>query len=389
MGQTRGGAHPRAPTAAPVVGSGRRTVDHDARLRVAVSMLTLVPGAMGGSETYARELTRGLAGSRRVAATAYVAQVGEGFSAGLTERVVRRLGGGPSTADRLRTLAGAARYRRGILAAMQPADVVHYPFTAPVPWPPTDAAFVQSLLDVQHLDLPHLFSRAERLYRRRWYDHAARTADGVVTISHFAKQSIVDRLGVEPDRITVAHLGVDPDAYTPNLGRRERFVFYPARGWAHKNHTRLVEAVGLLRRDQPDLRLVLTGGGLETLGSLPDWVDVRGLVPLAELRRLYREAALLLFPSLYEGFGLPPLEAMASGCPVAASDAGSLPEVCGDAAVLFDAQDPEAIATAAAEAMTRTTELQQRGLAQVRRFTWAGCVSAHEDAYLAAAQDRR
>lgn len=352
-------------------------------------MLTLVPGAMGGSETYARELTRGLARSSRVAATAHVSRVGEGFSAGLPERVVRHVDGGPSTTDRLRTLARAARYRRGILASMQPADVVHYPFTAPVPWPPSDAAFVQSLLDVQHLDLPHLFSRAERLYRRRWYDHAARRADGVVTISHFAKQSIVDRLGVEPGRIAVAHLGVDPTGYTPNLGPRERFVFYPARGWPHKNHVRLVEAVRLLRRDEPGLRLVLTGGGLESLGALPDWVEVRGLVPLAELRRLYREAALLLFPSLYEGFGLPPLEAMASGCPVAASDAGSLREICGEAAVLFDPYDPQAIAAAAGEAMGRTAELQRRGLVQVQAFTWQGCTTAHEDAYLAAAQDRR
>ena len=134
---------------------------------------------------------------------------------------------------------------------------------------------------------------------------------------------------------------------------------------------------------------MLTGGGLETLGPQPDWVEVRGLVPIAELRRLYRDAALLLFPSLYEGFGLPPLEAMASGCPVAASNAGSLPEICGDAAVLFDPHDPQAIATAAGEAMARTADLQVRGLAQVRAFTWQGCTTAHEDAYLTAAQDRR
>lgn len=347
-------------------------------------MLTLVPGGMGGSETYARELTRGLAGSSRVEATAHVARVGAGFSAGIPERVADGVTGGPGTAERVRTLVQSARHRRALHAAMRPADVVHYPFTAPVPWPPSDAAFVQSLLDVQHLDLPHLFSRAEKLYRRRWYDHAARRADGVVTISHFAKRSIVDQLGVDPDRITVAHLGVDASAYRPHLGERERFVFYPARGWPHKNHARLVEAVRLLRRDEPGLRLVLTGGGLDTLGPLPEWVEVRGLVPLAELRELYRSAALLLFPSLYEGFGLPPLEAMASGCPVAASDAGSLPEICGDAAVLFDATDPQAIADGAAEALARADELQQRGLAQVGAFTWAGCTTAHEDAYLAA-----
>lgn len=356
------------------------------RLRVALSMLTLVPGGMGGSETYARELIRELARSARVEATSYVARVGAGFGGSSAERVITAIEGGPSTADRLRTLVQAARHRRSILRLIGPVDVVHYPFTAPVPWPPSGPAFVQTLLDVQHLDLPALFSRPERLYRRRYYDHAARRADAVVTISAFAKQSIVDRLGIDPARITVAHLGVDSAEFTPNVGPRERFLFYPARGWPHKNHRRLVEAVRLLRQDQPDLRLVLTGGRLDTLGSLPDWVEVRGLVPRVELRELYRTAACLVFPSLYEGFGLPPLEAMASGCPVAASDAGSLPEVCGDAAVLFDAEDPGAIAAGITQTLARTAELQSRGLAQARLFTWSRCASAHEDAYRSAAE---
>jgi glycosyltransferase involved in cell wall biosynthesis len=347
-------------------------------------MLTLVPGGMGGSETYARELTRELAGSSRVDATAYVARVGAGFSAGVPEKVVPSVTGGPSIANRVRTLVQAARRRRSILDSMRPAEVVHFPFTAPVPWPRTDTAFVQSLLDVQHLDLPHLFSPAERLYRRRYYDHAARRADAVITISTFAKQSIVDRLGIDPDRITVAPLGVSASDFTPNLGPREPFLLYPARGWAHKNHGTLVEAVRLLRQDIPGLRLILTGGALDTLGALPEWVDVRGLVSLPELRELYRTASCLVFPSLYEGFGLPAIEAMASGCPVAASGAGSLPEVCGDAAELFDAKDPAAIAAGTARALGRSAELQQIGLARATAFTWTACAAAHEDAFLAA-----
>ncbi|HUX69723.1 MAG TPA: glycosyltransferase family 1 protein [Cellulomonadaceae bacterium] len=367
---------------------GRATDGDEAGSRpldVALAMLTLVPGGMGGSETYARELTRELAGSTRVSATAHVARIAAGFSAGIAEHVAPTVTGGPSTPDRVRTLIRFATHRRSVLDAMRPVDVIHYPFTAPVPWPPTDVAFVQSLLDVQHLDLPHLFSRAERLYRRRYYDHAARRADRIVTISAFAKQSIVDRLGIDPEKITVAHLGVDASAFTPNLGPRQPFVLYPARGWPHKNHQRLVEAMTLLRQDVPGLRLVLTGGGLDAIGTVPDWVDVRGLVTRDELHELYRTASCLVFPSLYEGFGLPPLEAMASGCPVAASNAGSLPEVCGDAAELFDAEDPAEIAAGTARALGRAVELQQLGLDQVRGFTWAACAAAHEDAYLAAA----
>ena len=179
---------------------------------------------------------------------------------------------------------------------------------------------------------------------------------------------------------------VDPTVFTPYLGPRQPFLLYPARGWAHKNHARLIEAVRLLRADEPGLRLVLTGGGLEALGPLPDWVDVRGQVPLTELHELYRQATCLVFPSLYEGFGLPPLEAMASGCPVAASTAGALPEVCGDAAVLFDAEDPVAIAAGVREALERHDELVGRGLQQATRFPWSACAAAHEDAYLAAAR---
>jgi glycosyltransferase involved in cell wall biosynthesis len=354
-------------------------------LRVALSMLTLVPGAMGGSETYARELVRGLAHSTEIAATGFVARVGAGFCQGIAEQVAPSVTGGASTVDRLRTLAQAAISRRRLQDATADFDVVHFPFTAPVPLPRNGTPMLQTLHDVQHLDLPHLFSRAELLYRTRYYEGAARNAAAVITVSEFAKQQIVTHLGLDPERIFVAHLGVDRRAFAPNLGERQPFVFYPARGWAHKNHTRLLEAVALLRETRPGLRLVLTGGGLDSLGPVPEWVDVRGIVPFDELRMLYQDASALVFPSLYEGFGLPPLEAMASGCPVAASTAGSLPETCGDAAVLFNPNDPVDIARATDEAISRRTELQQLGLARASQFSWSACVEVHEHAYRFAA----
>jgi glycosyltransferase involved in cell wall biosynthesis len=264
---------------------------------------------------------------------------------------------------------------------MSSESVVHYPFTVPVPRPLRRQAMVQTLHDVQHLDLPHLFSRGERAYRRRFYDEAAKRADVVITMSQFAKRRIVESLGIAPERVVVAHLGVDTAAFVPNSGVRENFVLYPARGWEHKNHERLVAAMEILRTRIPGIRLVLTGGALESLGELPHWVDRRGLVSTEELRALYRSASALVFPSLYEGFGLPPLEAMASGCPTAVSNAGSIPEVCGNAAVLFDPLDPDAIADGVEEAIGRHEELSALGAVQVAEFTWKKCGEAHVTAY--------
>lgn len=355
---------------------------------VALSMLTLVPGGMGGSETYARELARQLVTSPRVELTSFLPRAAAGFTGGGTEQVIEHLRAGSSQADRLRVAASLARRTPELRRAMAQSQIVHYPFTVPLPYPSPRQAVVQSLLDVQHLELPHMFSRAERAYRRVFYEGFAKRADSVVTISNFAKQRMVDLLGIDEQRIHVAHLGVDVSQFVPNDGPRKDFVLYPARGWPHKNHRRLVDAMVLVRRTNPGLRLVLTGGGLDALGELPDWVDRKGLVSGAELRDLYREASAMIFPSLYEGFGLPPLEAMASGCPVAVSNVGSLPEVVGDSAIQFDPHDVEAIAHGI-QTVLETPQLGEAGVRHAATFTWERCLDAHLAAYDAALRRRQ
>lgn len=349
--------------------------------RVALSMLTLVRGGMGGSETYARELIAQLGGSERVDAFALVPQAASGFSAAIPERVVPGLNGGPSTLNRISTLASATLRSRSIRALMDDADVVHYPFTVAVPPQPAGTPLVQTLFDVQHLDLPELFTATELAFRRRYYEGVSDRADAVITISEFAREQILHHLSIDAEKVHVAPLGVNADDFEPFAGERQPFVLYPARGWAHKNHPRLIEAMALVRQKYPEFTLVLTGGALDQLGELPEWVDRKGLVSLQELRELYRSAAVMAFPSLYEGFGLPPLEAMASGCPVAAADSGSLPEVCGDAAVLFDARDVESIADGIVRAIEHGSEFYEAGLAQARSFTWERCADVHVAAY--------
>jgi glycosyltransferase involved in cell wall biosynthesis len=355
--------------------------DRRPAVSVALSMLTLVPGGMGGSETYARELIRELAAGPLDVRT-LVSPAGVGFSSDLPEQVAPEFSTGASSAGRAKALV-LAPFRRGRLRArLAGADVVHYPFTVPVPTLPRSSAWVVSLLDVQHRDLPELFTRVERAYRSVAYDRAARHADAVITLSEFSKARIVERLEIDPERVHVAHLGVRTEEFTPHLGDREHMLLYPAKAWPHKNHAVLLSAFDLLRRERPRLQLVLTGARRDELPPrLPEGVQVRGLVPRSELVDLYRRAAVMVFPSRYEGFGLPVVEAMASGCPVVAARAGSLPEVVGEAGLLVDPDDPADVASGVATALDAPGRWQGAGLHRAERFTWRACAAVHEAVY--------
>ncbi|HET9242295.1 MAG TPA: glycosyltransferase family 1 protein [Gaiella sp.] len=353
-------------------------------MRVGLSLLTLVPGISGGSETYARELCRALGRVGSHEYRALVPTLAPDAAEGLETMVATGYRASTTTPGRLAAMAHAAALPGGLRRELERSDVVHYPLTVPVP--DTARPSVLTLLDVQHLDLPGLFPRGERWFRRLAYDRAARRASHVVVISNWVRERVVARLGLEPGRVHAVHLGVDHERFSPDPSvEREPFLLYPARPWPHKNHERLFEAFAQVRRDRSELRLVLTGVGHEP-GRLPEGVDSRGGVSLDELVSLYRRAAALVFPSLYEGFGLPPLEAMACGCPVAVSDAGSLPEVVGDAAALFEPHDASAIARGIREALERASELAPRGVAHAAGFTWDATARAHDRVYELAAE---
>ena len=244
--------------------------------------------------------------------------------------------------------------------------------------PPLDTPpAATTVLDVQHEVFPEFFSRAELAYRRRVYGWTVRRSRIVITISEHARQALIERLHLEPERVRAIHLAVDHDRFTPDGRAREPFLLYPANAWKHKNHERLLAAYAEVRRERPELGLVLTGVGHDRL-SLPDGAESRGHVSLDELVELYRSAAALVYPSLYEGFGIPCVEAMACGCPVAASDVASIPEVCGDAAVYFDPLDPASIAEGIRTVLDRPPS---GGIERAARFTWDACARAHDDVY--------
>ncbi len=348
-------------------------------MRVGISLLTLVPGISGGTETYVRELARALGRVGEHDYDALVPTLAPDAADGLRATVAAGYRASRTTAGRLGAMALATVRPGAAGARLDACDVVHFPLTVPVPR--TRRPRVITLHDVQHLDLPQLFPRGERLFRRLAYDRAARRATRVIAISSFVRERAVERLGLRPDRVDVVPLGVDHDRFAPDASvAREPYLLYPARPWPHKNHARLFAAFALLRTERPDLRLVLTGTG-HVPSRLPEGVESRGDVSPEELVQLYRRASALVFPSLYEGFGLPPLEAMACGCPVAASSAGALPEVCGDAAVLFDPFAPEAIAHGVRTALARSEELAAAGPRHAAGFTWAATAQGHDAAY--------
>jgi glycosyltransferase involved in cell wall biosynthesis len=374
-------------------------------MRIGFALLTLFPGRVGGAETYVQGLLgEYAAGAHEVVVLANRHVMAEyGRFEGERVRLCHVSSYRPGDGDASRLLAmTAAALRPATAARAVPAglDLVHYAVTVPIP--ATAAPRVVTLHDVQHHDLPRLFSRAERAYRRWAYDGAARAADVVVTASEYSRERIVARLGIQAERVEAVHFGIDHDRFGPDpdpsdsaalagYGLPERFAFYPANLWPHKNHERLLEALALL--EDGDLGLALTGqpyGRLDGLMRRARELRVErrvhhlGHVPQRVLPALYRRAAALVFPSLYEGFGAPPLEAMACGCPVAASDRASIPEVCGTAALLFDPDSAESIAEALA-GVTAGEEVRERlrgaGLARARAFTWRASATRHAQIY--------
>jgi glycosyltransferase involved in cell wall biosynthesis len=239
---------------------------------------------------------------------------------------------------------------------------------------------------------------------------AVRSADRIIAVSGATRDDLRRVLRVPDDKVVVIHEAVAPefavppgpeaiDAVVRRYGIRRPYCLFVGNVEPRKNLARLVEAFGLLRAragrpglgPPPQLALVGTRGWLyngilaavEAQGGAPDIVFT-GYVPPDDLPALYAGAACFVFPSLYEGFGLPVLEAMAAGAPVVASRVGAIPEVAGDAALLVDTRRSgelaEAIETVLADAALRA-RLIDRGRARARRFTWEAVARETLDVY--------
>jgi glycosyltransferase involved in cell wall biosynthesis len=225
--------------------------------------------------------------------------------------------------------------------------------------------------------------RTLRMHTRKAH-HAAHTCELVFAISEFTANDVTDLLGIARDHIVVAYPGIDelyrPDG--PRADREQPYVFTVLDWQPRKNLARLVRAFELVKTRRPELELVVAGARAKE--PPPDGVTMLGYAPTEEVVRLHRGAAAFVYPSLYEGFGMPIVEAMASGAPVVSSSHPSLDEASGEAAVRVDPESPEAIAAGIERALADPESLVAAGLERARRFTWRACGQAHLQGFLTA-----
>lgn len=272
------------------------------------------------------------------------------------------------------------------------ADLLFCPYIIPLfldPKVPT----VCCVADVQYIYYPQFFDQQNLYWRDYFFRESCRWSQRIVTLSEHARRTILENSGFSPERVTAIHIPLsnkleEVPSYRASeiISRWElennHFLLYPSNFWEHKNHQTLFTAFEtyLCRHPKSSLSLVCTGADVDRMRQLKQDVREKGLegkvifpgyVTKEELAALMQSCRALIFPSLYEGFGMPVLEAMNLGKPVLCSNATSLPEVVGDAAIFFNPQEPNEIADAIEQLETDSSlapSLVQRGYNRVAQF---------------------
>lgn len=287
------------------------------------------------------------------------------------------------------------------LLKIQP-DLVHglafvLPFINRVPG-------IITIFDLSFFRIPEAFNALNRLYLQTMSKVSARRALHICAIAEHGKAEIMAQFGVPPSKVTVVYPGTDArfaipptataiDAFRQAKGLPGRFVLYMGTLEPRKNIPLLVNAFAALRSRLPGLKLVLAGGkgwGYERIFAevvrlgLENDVLFPGFIPSEEQALWYGAAELFVYPTLYEGFGLPPLEAMACGTPVITSNVASLPEVVGEAGTMVNPQDEAGLAVAMEQLLTdRTLQAERRnaGFQQVTKFRWESSACTQAEVY--------
>ena len=373
-------------------------------MKVAVNLLWMVPGGVGGSEEYVTRQLSALVDQHLDQLTLFVLP---GFADTHPDLALRcRVIAAPISGSRRELRVAAelgwlnAQLRRGRF------DLVHHAGgTVPLGSPgPT----VLTIHDIQYLVYPDTFSIKKLAYLRRAVPAAVKRAAIIATPSTFVADTIAQAFHLPADRLVVVPNALPGGLVnrTPSEALRATYdlpgpiVVYPAITYRHKNHATLLAAMAPLLQADSTLRLVLLGGvgpcegelqaAAATLGITSSIVRP-GRILAADRDGLYAMASVMAFPSRYEGFGIPVLEAMAAGCPVVASNVTALPEAVGDAGILVDPDDIAAWTHAVRQVMDDPTvcvDLRTRGYLRAAAFTAEATAAALRLAYTKAGENR-
>lgn len=368
-------------------------------MRITINALHMHPGASGGAETILLELIKALRAVDKQRQYQILIWLD-------SEEAVKPLCS-PNIEYRIVQGNLAARARRFALRCLTKphptawlaeghADVVHYP-NAVIRIRPfrISAPLVLTMTDIQHVYFPEHWPREDVAFREKYFPKSVERADAIIAISEFTRRGLIEKYQCPPEKVRTIYPGVDHDRISKMIPQErwnrikseykipDRFLIYPAGTWPHKNHLRLLEAIRLqLDKGNRDIALILTGIRqfnhdriMDRIGELNLQTEVMhlGHLPWDELVMLYQNAQGMIYPSLFEGFGLPLVEAMAAGCPVACSDRAAIPEIAGEAAYYFNPEDVEAISDAVERLWlddTLRADLINRGRKRSRNFGW-------------------
>jgi len=276
---------------------------------------------------------------------------------------------------------------------LRPVDILHVQFTAPLFCP---VPVLATIHDLAFEHMPETFTRRGSLQLKFTVRWTARRAARIATVSEYSRQDLLKTYKLPPEKVVVTHNGIgsnfspEPASAVEGQNLRQRFeierdfILVVGSLQPRKNLVRLIRAYSELRKRLPDFKyqLVIVGRKLWLANEVfaevnkQEWgrdVIVTGYVADEDLPAFYRSASAFVYPSLFEGFGIPPLEAMACGTPVVTSNTSSLPEVAGDAALLIDPYDEQELANALLRIVKDEplrARLRERGLAQSKKFTW-------------------
>lgn len=356
-------------------------------MKVGIIALNLLPQQMGGIETYLRDLLDGINLSNstdkyflfvpKVHKDTFpyfekIKVVGLDLH-GIKPRVVQKL------------YSQSVFEQAAKIIDKYSLDVAHYPLQNILP-PVKATKSIVSIMDIQQEYYPEYFNKQELDIRRKEYKFSCDKADHIIAISDYTKHSLIEKFSIKSKKITTIHLAVNQQTSIQKKPRStfpKKFLFYPAASWPHKNHLKLLEAFNTFSKDMPGIDLVLTGIKKQKDSDIDSYiinnnlggkVHRLGFVRKEEMNYLFKNATALVFPSKFEGFGIPIIEAMSVGTPVIASNTTSIPEITQGAALLFDPNSKDDIISAmkiVSVDRKKRSELVKKGRERSKKFSIA------------------